>query len=151
MSFSVHQNSVNSAPKVQEMAFQRLQISKFFGGAYPTTRLEVSRISRSLIMLSALSFPCSLKPYSYRNWNRNFYRNFYFLQKFLFQFLQESFFLQECLQEVKFLQEFLQDFFVRGTVYKSEKIHLLMLFVLVSIKSKIIEVSYIYKQVNYIY
>ena len=38
-----------------------------------------------------------------------------------------------------------------STVYKSEKIHLFMLCMLVSTKSKTIEVSYIYKQVNYIY
>ena len=35
MRFSDHQNSVKSSPKVQEMAFQRLYISKFSGQGIP--------------------------------------------------------------------------------------------------------------------
>ena len=37
LSFSEHQIPSKSCPKVQEMAFQRLQISKFQGGACPRT------------------------------------------------------------------------------------------------------------------
>ena len=41
-------------PKVQEMAFQRLQISKFHGEACPRTPLEISRLRRSIFAPLAL-------------------------------------------------------------------------------------------------
>ena len=46
--FSDHQIPPKSCPKVQEMAFQRLQISKFPGGACPLTPLEISRLCPSI-------------------------------------------------------------------------------------------------------